>query len=159
MASELDVAEERARATIGRWELRRLGVVRAENAAEFARAAGERAPYLVDPGHARFTVHPMYVVSLLRGAPGAGPDEVRPDGMYRDEVPGTDGLDVRLMAAGQEVRWPGEVRHGDEIEVRRALTTVERKGSGDGFLLLTVEKAYRATRGTLVEVTERFIVR
>ncbi|MEV6587373.1 FAS1-like dehydratase domain-containing protein [Streptomyces acidicola] len=159
MAAELDLAEERARASIGRQERRPLGVVRAEDAAEFARASGETAPHLTDPGHSRFTVHPMYLVSLLRPAPGPGPDEVRPDGMYRDEVPGTDGLDVRLMAGGQEVRWKDEVRAGDAIDVLRALTAVERKGSGDGFLLLTVEKAYSAARGVLVEVTERFIVR
>ncbi|MBA2810510.1 MaoC family dehydratase N-terminal domain-containing protein [Streptomyces sp. KM273126] len=159
MAAELDLAEERARASIGRQERRPLGVVRAEDAAEFARASGETAPRLTDPGHSRFTVHPMYLVSLLRPAPGPGPDEVRPDGMYRDEVPGTDGLDVRLMAGGQEVRWKDEVRAGDTIDVLRALTAVERKGSGDGFLLLTVEKTYSAARGVLVEVTERFIVR
>jgi acyl dehydratase len=159
MASGLDLAEERARALVGRFERRQLGVVRAEDAAEFARAAGETAPHLTDPDCSRFTVHPMYVVSLLRGAPGAGPDEVRPDGMYRDEVPGTDGLDVRLMAGGQQVRWTDEVRPGDAIELLRVLTAVERKGAGDGFLLLTVEKTYNTTRGTLVEVTERFIAR
>ncbi|MGW1208793.1 FAS1-like dehydratase domain-containing protein [Streptomyces sp. NPDC002499] len=155
----LELVEERARASIGAGEQRSLGVVRAEDAAEFARAAGERAPHLVDPARADFTVHPMYVVSLLRGAPGADASEFRPDGMYRDEVPGTDGLDVRLMAGGQDVRWVGVVRAGDRIELRRTLTDVERKGSGEGFLLLTVEKTYNSARGTLVEVTERFIVR
>ena len=155
----LELAEERARVSVGRWERRSLGVVRAEDAAEFARAAGESAPYLVDPARDDFTVHPMYVVSLLRGAPGAGAAEFRPDGMYRDEVPGTDGLDVRLMAGGQDVRWVGEVRAGDLIELRRALTAVQRKGVGEGFLLLTMEKVYGAECGPLVEVTERFIVR
>jgi len=155
----LELVEERVRASTGSWERRSLGVVRAEDAAEFARAAGERAPHLVDPASADFVVHPMYVVSLLRGAPGAEASDFRPDGMYRDEVPGTDGLDVRLMAGGQDVRWVGEVRAGDLIELRRALTAVERKGVGEGFLLLTVEKVYGSARGTLVEVTERFIVR
>ncbi|MGW3288149.1 FAS1-like dehydratase domain-containing protein [Streptomyces sp. NPDC001002] len=155
----LELVEERARASIGAGEQRSLGVVRAEDAAEFARAAGERAPRLVDPARDDFTVHPMYVVSLLRGAPGADASEFRPDGMYRDEVPGTDGLDVRLMAGGQDVRWVGAVRAGDRIELRRTLTDVERKGGGEGFLLLTVEKTYGSARGTLVEVTERFIVR
>ncbi|WP_078651187.1 FAS1-like dehydratase domain-containing protein [Streptomyces xylophagus] len=155
----LELAEERALASVGRWERRSLGVVRAEDAAEFARAAGEHAQQLVDPARDDFVVHPMYVVSLLRGAPGADASEFRPDGMYRDEVPGTDGLDVRLMAGGQDVRWVGEVRAGDLIDLRRALTAVERKGVGEGFLLLTVEKVYGSARGTLVEVTERFIVR
>lgn len=155
----LELVEERALAEVGRWERRSSVVVRAEDAAEFARAAGERAPRLVDPARDDFIVHPMYVVSLLRGAPGADAPDFRPDGMYRDEVPGTDGLDVRLMAGGQDVRWVGEVRAGDLIELRRALTAVERKGVGEGFLLLTVEKVYDSARGTLVEVTERFIVR
>jgi acyl dehydratase len=155
----LEQVEERARASMGTWEQRSLGVVRAEDAAEFAQAAGERAPHLVDPAHADFAVHPMYVVSLLRGVPGADAAEFRPDGMYRDEVPGTDGLDVRLMAGGQDVRWVDAVRAGDLIELRRALTAVERKGVGGGFLLLTMEKVYGAQRGPLVEVTERFIVR
>jgi acyl dehydratase len=63
------------------------------------------------------------------------------------------------MAGGQDVRWTGEVRPGDRIEMRRTLTAVERKGSGEGFLLLTVEKTYESPRGTIAEVTERFIVR
>lgn len=155
--SAWESAEERARALIGAWERRSLGVVRAEDAADFARAAGDSDPRLIDPDRADFVVHPMYLVSLLRAAPGADPAEFRPDGMYRDEVPGTDGLDVRLMAGGQHVRWRGEVRAGDRIEVRRAVTAVERKRTG--FLLLTVEKTYSTPEDTLIEVTERFIVR
>jgi acyl dehydratase len=154
------VAERRARALIGRVEHRSLGVVRAADSAEFARAAGETSARLTDPDHPGFVVHPMYVISLLRGATGADDAEFRPDGMYRDEVPGTDGLDVALMAGGQDVRWVADVRPGDRIEVRRTLVAVERKGRGTGFLLLTVEKTYgTAVRGILVEVTERFIVR
>ncbi|WP_395103862.1 MaoC family dehydratase N-terminal domain-containing protein [Actinomadura sp. SCN-SB] len=155
----LEPAEKRARAEIGRVERRSLGTVSADAAAEFARAAGETSPRLVDPAHPAFTVHPMYLVSLLRGAPGAAPEEYRPDGMYRDEVPGTDGLDVRLMAGGQDVRFLGEARPGERIEVRRVLESVERKGKGAGFLLLTVVKTYASERGPLAEVTERFIVR
>jgi acyl dehydratase len=156
----LKLAAERARSIIGHVERRPLGVVRSADAAEFARAAGETLPCLVDPSAPGFVVHPMYVVSLLRGAPGADAGEYRPDGMYRDEVPGTDGLDVRLLAGGQDVRWLGEVRAGDAIEMSRTLASVEHKGSGAGFLLLTVEKIYgTAERGALVEVTERFIVR
>jgi acyl dehydratase len=155
----LDLAEKRAREAIGDVERRSLGTVHADAAAEFARAAGETAPRLVDPAHPAFTVHPMYAVSLLRGAPGAGPEEFRPDGMYRDEVPGTDGLDVRLMAGGQDVRLLGRVLPGERLEVRRVLESVERKGKGAGFLLLTVAKTYGTERGPLIEVTERFIVR
>ncbi|KAB2388174.1 FAS1-like dehydratase domain-containing protein [Actinomadura montaniterrae] len=160
MATAVDLAERRARALVGRVEHRSLGVVRAAEAAEFARAAGETSACLVDPEDAGFVVHPMYVVSLLRGVPGAGDEEFRPDGMYRDEVPGTDGLDVALMAGGQDVRWIADVRPGDRIDVRRTLTEVARKGRGTGFLLLTAEKTYgTAERGVLIEVTERFIVR
>lgn len=155
----LDLAEERARAVLGRVERRSLGVVDAAGAAEFARAAGETSPCLVDPDHPGFAVHPMYAVSLLRGAPGAEAEEFRPDGMYRDEVPGTDGLDVRLMAGGQDVRPVRTVLPGERVEVRRVLESVERKGSEAGFLLLTVTKTYGTERGTLVEVVERFIVR
>ncbi|XVQ09807.1 FAS1-like dehydratase domain-containing protein [Spirillospora sp. CA-255316] len=158
----LDLAEERARAAVGVAEHRPLGTVNAADAAEFARAAGETAPRLVDPDHPAFTVHPMYPVSLLRGIP-TDPAEFRPDGMYRDEVPGTDGLDVRLMAGGQDVRWRGRVRPGERVEVRRVLESVERKGTREGeeagFLLLTVAKTYGTERGPLIEVTERFIVR
>ncbi|MCX4458257.1 MaoC family dehydratase N-terminal domain-containing protein [Streptomyces sp. NBC_01728] len=157
--TELDLAEERARAALGRWEPRSLGVVRAGSAAEFVRAAGETTRHFVDPGHPAFVIHPMYVVSLLRAEPGVGVEELRPDGMYRDEVPGTDGLDVRLMAGGQEVRWTGDVRPGDRIDVRRAVTAVQRKGAAPGFLLITVDKTYTTGRGLLAEVTERFIVR
>jgi hypothetical protein len=79
--------------------------------------------------------------------------------MYRDEVPGTDGLDVRLMAGGQDVRLLGRVRPGERVEVRRTLESVERKGEAPGFLLLTVAKSYRTERGPFTEVIERFIVR
>jgi 3-methylfumaryl-CoA hydratase len=80
--------------------------------------------------------------------------------MYRDEVPGTDGLDLLLMAGGQEVRWLGKARPGDDIRMDRRVRSVERKrGPSAGFLVLTVDKSYRATgRGDLVRVTERFIV-
>jgi acyl dehydratase len=157
----LALAELRARALVGDPERRPLGVVRSADAVEFARAAGETDERFLDPDHPRFTVHPMYVVSLLRGAAGATDGEFRPDGMYRDEVPGTDGLEVRLMAGGQDVRLVAVVRPGDDIDVSRTLTSVERKGRpGAQFLLLTVHKTYSAAvRGTLVEVTERFIVR
>lgn len=154
-----DEAAERARALIGRVERRSLGPVDAAGSAEFARAAGETAPRLVDPDDPAFTVHPMYLVSLLRGAPGAQAGESRPDGMYRDEVPGTDGLDVRLMAGGQDVRWRGTARPGERVAMDRVLRSVERKGRGPGFLLLTVDKTYSTERGPLAEVTERFIVR
>jgi acyl dehydratase len=156
----LDLAAARAHALIGHAEHRSLGVIHASAAAEFARAAGETDACFVDPGHPHFAVHPMYVVSLLRPAPGADDAEFRPDGMYSDEVPGTAGLFVRLMAGGQEVRWIREVRPGDAIVMRRVLSAVERKQGSTEFLLFTMDKAYScAERGILVEVTERFIVR
>ncbi|MDW6064481.1 hypothetical protein SAZ11_49250 [Streptomyces sp. FXJ1.4098] len=102
--SAWEVAEERARAVIGRPEHRNLGIVRAEDAAEFARSAGETSPHLIDPGRPDFTVHPMYIVSLLRGAGGVDQGEFRPDGMYRDEVPGTDGLGY---GSWQAASWSG----------------------------------------------------
>ncbi|MFD8820183.1 hypothetical protein ACFV23_54090, partial [Streptomyces sp. NPDC059627] len=73
----LDLAEQRARAELGRWEARSLGVVRAEAAAEFARAAGDTAPGLVDPPDPRFILHPMYVVSQQRPDPGAAAGALR----------------------------------------------------------------------------------
>ena len=123
----IDIAERRARPQIGAATRRGLGVVRAEDAAEFALAAGEAGPRLVDLGHPAFCVHPMYLVSLLRGPGGARDEEFRPDGMYRDEVPGTDGLDLLLMAGGQEVRWLGKARPGDDIRMDRRVRSVERK--------------------------------
>ena len=157
----LDSAERQARRKIGIPARRALGLVHAAAAAEFARAAGETSPRLADPGHPRFLVHPMYVVSLLRGAGGGGDEEFRPDGMYRDEVPGTDGLDLLLMAGGQEVRWLGEAAPGDTVEVIRRLRSVQRKdGRSGSFLMLTVDKAYQvAGRGGLAQVSEIFLVR
>jgi acyl dehydratase len=158
--SGLDQAEQRAGALLGRPQRRSLGAVSAAAAAEFARAAGDTEPRLTDPDHPGFVVHPMYLVSLLRGAPGPGEDEFRPDGMYLDEVPGTEGLDVRLLAGGQDVRLLDAVRPDDVVSVSRTLTSVERKSGRTDFLLLTVRKTYScAQRGPLAEVTERFIVR
>jgi N-terminal half of MaoC dehydratase len=156
----LDLVEQRAAALLGAVEQRSLGAVSAAAAAEFARAAGDTDARLTDPDHPEFVVHPMYVVSLLRGAPGPGEDEFRPDGMYIDEVPGTAGLDVRLLAGGQDVRLVAAVRADDVVLVSRALTDVTRKRGRADFLLLTVRKTYScAGRGLLAEVTERFIVR
>jgi acyl dehydratase len=103
----------------------------------------------------------MYIVSLLRGNKSAEDHEFRPDGMYCDEVPGTEGLDVALMAGGQEVRWHLPLPLGEPIEMERRLVSVDRKGrGGNPFLLLTVEKSYTTARGRLIAgVTERFIVR
>ncbi len=127
----------------------------------FARACGERDPRLLDPGAADFEVHPLYLPSLLRGPDGGVDSDYRDDGMFRDEVPGTDGLDVRLMAGGQSVLCHRPVPLGDPVVVRRTLDAVARKGrEGSEFLLLTVSKVYRAARaGRLADVTERFIVR
>lgn len=157
--TELTLVEQRAHATLGRPSRRSLGEVSAVAAAEFARAAGDADPRLTDPGHPDFLVHPMYLVSLLRGAPGPADDELRPDGMYLDEVPGTAGLDVRLMAGGQDVRWVDAARAGDAVTVSSVLSSVERKHGRADFLLLTVRKTYACSRGILAEVTERFIVR
>lgn len=156
----IDVAERRARREIGAAARRSLGALRAEDTAEFALAAGEADPRLVDPGHPAFRVHPMYLVSLLRGPGGARDEEFRPDGMYRDEVPGTDGLDLLLMAGGQEVRWLSEAGPGDDVQMDRRLRSVQRKhGRSGDFLVLTADKSYQAAgRGELVQVTERFIV-
>ncbi|GAB3480944.1 FAS1-like dehydratase domain-containing protein [Amycolatopsis cihanbeyliensis] len=158
MRTELELAERRALALLDRQEHRELGPVRAVDAVAFARAAGETDLRLLDPARPDFLVHPMFLPSLLRGPAGAEAAEYRPDGMYRDEVPGTDGLDVRLMAGGQEVRFTAPVPADEPVRLTRRLVSVQRKGS-TVFLLLTVEKTYTAGTRVLAEVTERFIVR
>ncbi|WP_039803696.1 FAS1-like dehydratase domain-containing protein [Nocardia araoensis] len=161
MRSDLRAAEERARALVGTVEYRDLGPLRAAETVAFARACGERDPRLLDPDAAGFEVHPLYLPSLLRGPEGGVATDYRDDGMFRDEVPGTDGLDVRLMAGGQSIAFHRPAPLGDPIVVRRTLDAVDRKGRpGSEFLLLTVSKVYRARRaGPLATVTERFIVR
>ncbi|MEV5832747.1 MaoC family dehydratase N-terminal domain-containing protein [Nocardia sp. NPDC052112] len=161
MRSDLRAAEEQARALVGTVEHRDLGPLRAPEAVAFARACGETDPRLIDPDSVGFEVHPLYLPSLLRGPDGGVEADYRADGMFRDEVPGTDGLDVRLMAGGQNITFHHPVPLGDPIAVRRILDTVERKGRpGSEFLLLTVSKVYRTLgAGDLATVTERFIVR
>lgn len=161
MRPDLRAAEDRARALVGTVEHRDLGPLRAAETVAFARACGEHDPRLLDPESPDFQVHPLYLPSLLRGPDGGLDDDYRADGMFRDEVPGTDGLDVRLMAGGQSIAVHRQVPLGDPVAVRRTLDAVERKGRpGSEFLLLTVSKVYRAeTAGDLATVTERFIVR
>jgi acyl dehydratase len=161
MRPDLRAAEDRAGAIVGTVEYRDLGPLRAQETVAFARACGEVDPRLLDPDSAGFEVHPLYLPSVLRGPGGGVAAEYRADGMFRDEVPGIDGLDVRLMAGGQSVTFHRPVPLGDPITVRRSLDTVERKGRpGSDFLLLTVSKKYRASgAGDLATVTERFIVR
>lgn len=103
----------------------------------------------------------MYLLSVLRGSRGAQDTEYRLDGMFADEVPGTAGLDVRLMAGGQDIDFHRRPPIGEDIEVSRTVDRVQRKGRpGSTFLLISVVKTYRASAaGVLAEVTERFIVR
>lgn len=161
MRTELSRARENAEVLIGTTESRELGTVRREEAIAFAIAAAETDPRFLDSDHPDFVVHPMYLPSMLRSPRGAFDQEYRPDGMFRDEVPGTDGVDVRLMAGGQKVNFLGPAPIGENISVGRVLDTVEIKGSAPGeFLLLSVTKTYRGeASGTFAEVIERFIVR
>jgi acyl dehydratase len=160
-ATDLDIAAERAAALLQVPEASTLGEVTARDSAEFARAAGESDPRLTDSECDAFIVHPMYIVSLLGGAPGRVGEDLRPDGMFRFEVPGTDGLAVRLMAGGQDVSFHLPCLPGDYVDVSRTLISVEMKAGRSGrFLLMTVAKTYTARgRGVLATLTERFIVR
>lgn len=146
---------------IGAREHRDLGSIRPDEAVAFARACAEDDPRYLEPDRPGFAVHPLYVPSLLRGPSGGRDDEYRLDGMFADEVPGTSGLDVRLMAGGQDVEFHRAPPLGEHIDVDRIVDRVEWKGSGDSrFLLITVVKTYRAAAaGPLTTVTERFIVR
>jgi hypothetical protein len=161
MGTELDTAYERSTSMIGAEERRPLGVVRVDEAVAFARACAEDDPRHLDPARPDFTVHPMYLPSLLRGPRGGLDAEYRADGMFADEVPGTAGLDVRLMAGGQDVDFHRSTPLGEQIEASRTIESVEFKGRPESrFLLITVAKTYRAaTSGVLATVTERFIVR
>ena len=146
---------------IGTREHRDLGSIRPDEAVAFARACAEDDPRYLEPDRPDFAVHPMYVPSLLRGPSGGRDDEYRADGMFDDEVPGTSGLDVRLMAGGQDIAFHRTPPLGQRIDADRTVDRIEWKGRGDArFLLITVVKTYRAAvAGVLATVTERFIVR
>jgi len=161
MRPALREAEARALASLGHTGRRSLGRVRAVDAAAFAEAAGESDPRLTDPAHPGFLLHPMYLVSLLRGPGPAGQEELRPDGMYRDEVPGTDGLDVLLMAGGQRLTWHAPLLPEQELERTHRLDSVHRKGRRPAeFLVLVVHKTWSTPRqGLVVEADETFLVR
>ncbi|MCT7291731.1 MaoC family dehydratase N-terminal domain-containing protein [Rhodococcus sp. D-6] len=161
MRTPLDIVHERVSATIGTREHRDLGSVRPAEAVAFARACAEDDPRYLEPNRPDFAVHPMYVPSLLRGPSDARDEDYRPDGMFADEVPGTSGLDVRLMAGGQDVDFHRPTPLGERIGADRVVDRIEWKGGGDArFLLITVVKTYRAAAaGALATVTERFIVR
>ncbi|NKR97022.1 hypothetical protein GS480_05375 [Rhodococcus hoagii] len=161
MRTPLDIVHERVSAAIGTREHRDLGSVRPDEAVAFARACAEGDPRYLEPDRPDFAVHPMYVPSLLRGPSGARDEDYRADGMFADEVPGTSGLDVRLMAGGQDVDFHRPTPLGERIGADRVVDRIEWKGRGDArFLLITVVKTYRAAAvGVLATVTERFIVR
>ncbi|MGI5220358.1 hypothetical protein [Nocardia sp. CA-290969] len=161
MTDDLETVHARATALLGAVEKRELGRVRAAEAIAFARACGEDDARYLEPRHPAFAVHPLYLPSLLRGPAGARDEEYRPDGMFADEVPGTAGLAVRLMAGGQSVEFHRATPLDEDIEVRRTVERVEWKGRGSSrFVLVTVGKVYFAsTAGPLVSVTEGFIVR
>lgn len=161
MTADLETVHARATALLGAVEKRQLGRVRAAAAIAFARACGEDDTRYLDPQHPAFAVHPLYLPSTLRGPEGARDQEYRSDGMFADEVPGTAGLAVRLMAGGQSIDFRRATPLDEEIEVRRTVERVEWNGRGSSrFVLITVGKAYHAAAaGHLVSVTEGFIVR
>ncbi|MCT6732587.1 FAS1-like dehydratase domain-containing protein [Rhodococcus qingshengii] len=161
MRTELEHARDRAEAMIGTRETRELGTVRPAESVAFAVATAETDPRFLDPEHPAFAVHPMYLPSLLRGPQGGSDREYRADGMFRDEVPGTDGIDVHLMAGGQSVTFLRPAPLGEAVVVGRVIDTVTTKGRApDEFLLLSVTKTYRgAQSGAFAEVVEKFIVR
>ncbi|HWN31705.1 MAG TPA: MaoC family dehydratase N-terminal domain-containing protein [Pseudonocardia sp.] len=161
MRPALWAVRTRALELLGRVEHRSLGPVRAAEARRFAEAAGETDPRLLDPARPDFQLHPMYLVSLLRGPGHPRPGELRPDGMYRDEVPGTDGLDVLLMAGGQDLTWHRPLRPDEYVEQTRELVSVRCKGRAPTqFLVLEVAKRWSTARhGVVVEATETFLVR
>jgi len=161
MRPALWAVRTRALELLGRVEHRSLGPVRAAEARRFAEAAGETDPRLLDPARPDFQLHPMYLVSLLRGPGHPRPGELRPDGMYRDEVPGTDGLDVLLMAGGQDLTWHRPLRPDEYVEQTRELVSVRCKGRAPTqFLVLEVAKRWStAGHGVVVEATETFLVR
>lgn len=158
--AELVRAETCASAVLDDVERRALGPVRAADVVAFSRACGETDPRLLDPSRPDFVPHPMYIPSVFRGPAGADEHEFRADGMYVDEVPGTDGLDVVLMAGGQDNTWFSRLPLDEPIELTRWLVSVTRKGRGDTmFLLLTIRKVYSAAGNRIAEVDERFLVR
>ncbi|WP_280435522.1 hypothetical protein [Nocardia carnea] len=161
MTDDLETVHARATALLGAVAKRELGRVRAAEAIAFARACGEDDTRYLDPRHPAFAVHPLYLPSRLRGPEGARDEEYRPDGMFADEVPGTAGLAVRLMAGGQRIDFRRATPLCENIEVRRIVERVDWKGRGSTrFVLITVGKAYyAATAGHLLSVTEGFIVR
>ncbi|MBY6411866.1 hypothetical protein HQ346_09775 [Rhodococcus sp. BP-252] len=161
MNPDLHTAEERARAVVGVRESRSLGTLSADHAVAFARAAAVDEPRYLDPTRADFAVHPMYLLSMLRGHQGGVDDDYRPDGMFADEVPGTAGLDVRLMAGGQAIEFLAEPVVGETVDAVRNLDAVTVKGrTGSQFLLLETVKDYVSSgAGTLARVRETFIVR
>ncbi|WP_280398094.1 hypothetical protein [Nocardia carnea] len=161
MTDDLETVYARATALLGAVEERAFGRVRAAEAVAFARACGEDDARYLDARHPAFAVHPLYLPSLLRGPAGARDEEYRPDGMFADEVPGTAGLAVRLMAGGQSCEFHRAPPLDQEIEVRRTVERVEWKGRETArFVLITVAKVYHAAAaGPLVSVAERYIVR
>ncbi|WP_039828457.1 FAS1-like dehydratase domain-containing protein [Nocardia testacea] len=161
MTDELETVHARATALLGTVERRELGRVRAAETIAFARACAEDDPRYLDSDHPAFAIHPLYLPSLLRGPWGARDDEYRPDGMFAGEVPGTAGLEVRLLAGGQSIDFHRPPPLGEEIEVRRTVDRVEWKGRADGrFVVITIRKTYRADSAwPLASVTEGFIVR
>lgn len=161
MESDLAIAERRARDALGKPQIRNLGTVYAEQSIAFARAAHVVGPEYLNPQRPDFSVHPMYLLSMLRGHEGGMDSDYRSDGMFSDEVPGTEGLNVRLMAGGQSIEFIANPVVGESVRATRYLDTVTFKGRESmEFLLLEMVKEYISSGvGMLARVRETFIVR
>lgn len=161
MTPDLTMARLRAEEALGVREVRCLGTVHAPLAAAFARAAGIEEEQYVDPTREDFAVHPLYLPSMLRGHQGGEDADYRSDGMFADEVPGTRGLTVRLMAGGQTLDFVRDPVVGESVDAVRTLDAVTVKGRADApWLLLEVAKEYVSSGvGILAYVRESFIVR
>lgn len=136
-----------------------VGAVDAADLARFGMAIGggvredgTRTPVLDVP--------PLYLTAVQGWGAGPPEAELRPDGAAREQLVGVPVEGLRLMGAGQDVEFIGELRPGEEVVQDVTVQQVTLKeGRSGSFLIITLFRVFRTGDRELLRCTENFIGR
>lgn len=134
MNAGLHVHYVRLRSELGRESTERLGVVQGRDIERFALAT--QAPPPRRDADGALLAPPLFLSSVMGWGAGAPETELDVDGTAPSDTRGLPVGGVRLMGAGQELRFHAPVREGTSVVVHTSLADVELKEGRSGPLLL-----------------------
>jgi hypothetical protein len=132
----------------GQPRVRRLGVVRRRDLERFSIAVGGDGAEL------------LFLSSVLGWEPGPTTEELRPDGAAPAALVGLDLKGLRIMGAGQDLEFFGEVGAEQDVTEEVTVEDAELKSGGSGdFLIIRLRRVFRSGDEVLVDCLETLIGR